>query len=444
MMIDKLVLQIPFKDEFVILDDSKERAVLDVNRIIYSGVNLASRSISVINGHYHLEDLHHPFESLPSSYESMAMKIYHQPVNQFPHVAIKCSPAKLMQGHNVYGSNDPLLCGGEMMALLAASYPVLADMLDFHLAELSEIDTTFSVRAASQEHCDQFILACGNVSKGQTKKREGYATTAYFGAKNSRLKRNKIYAKYHEVIETIKRLKRENQYSLVKVGKDSKNSNGNKITGEKLRVGSNDHLIKINESILEYSRGLIRFEPNIHKRYLQRRGIPTGFLSFCKYAQDFESENGYSLTQHLFQLTFKEIFAAFEGVNMNVYQDDKLLDQLKVDHVKFSKKTGKPSYNTALSLFRTYRAIRSDGWEAVQKSMVSSTFYLHVSLLQKSGVSRAWLQNMNSARQNNVVPMVNLIKVDFSNQHPADYQEPVSQFDERFKDPRKSKLRLVA
>lgn len=429
-MIDKLVLQIPFKDEFIILDDSKERGVLDVNRIIYSGVNLASRSISVINGHYHLDDLHHPFESLPSSYESMAMKIYHQPVNQFPHVAIKCSPAKLMQGHNVYGSNDPLLCGGEMMALLAASYPVLADMLDFHLTELSEIDTTFSVRAASQEHCDQFILSCGNVSNGQTKKREGYATTAYFGAKNSRLKRNKIYAKYHEVLETIKRLKRENQFTPIKGSND--------------RIGVNDHLIRINESILEYSRGLIRFEPNIHKRYLQRRGIPTGFLAFCKYAQDFQAENGYPLTQHLFQLTFKEIFAAFEGVTMNVYQDDKLLDQLKSDHVTYGKKTGKPSHNAAFTAFRTYRAIRSDGWEAVQKSMSSSTFYRHIGMLQESGVSRAWLQNMNSARQNNVVPMVNLIKVDFSNQHPADYQEPVSQFDERFKDPRKSKLRLVA
>lgn len=419
-MIDKLVLHIPFKDAFIVADRSADRGVLDVNRLIYAGVSCASRSISIRDGHYSLDDLHHPYESLPSSFGSMAMKIYDRPVNQYPHVSIKCSPAKLMQGHNIYGSDDPLLCGGEMMALLAASYPKLADMLDFHLADLSEIDCTFSVRASTQGHCDQFIQACGNVSSGQTKKREGYATTAYFGAKNSRLKRNKVYAKLHELNHYIQDLKRTN------------------------KDGVNDHLIAINESQLEYASNLIRFETNIHKRFLQRRGIPTGFLAYCKYSKDFELENGYPLTQHLFNLAFKDIFAAFEGVNMNVYEDEKLLEQLKADHAVISKKTGKPSFNTALSAFRTYRSIRSDGWEAVHQSMSSSTFYRHVSMLSQSGISKAWLQNMHAARQNNVVPMVNLIKVDFSNQRPAHYVEPISQFDDRFKDPRKNKLRLVA
>jgi len=50
----------------------------------------------------------HPWESIPSSYESMAFKIFdnrYDGLDQF-YIEIQASPAKLMQGHNIFGSSD--------------------------------------------------------------------------------------------------------------------------------------------------------------------------------------------------------------------------------------------------------------------------------------------------------------------------------------------------
>lgn len=405
-MIDKFLLSIPFKDEYIIANDDYSEGIVNLEEIAKKGVPMASGEINYLpDGTFTVDELKHPFESLPSSYAPMALKIYHRPVNMLPNVQIKCSPAKLLQGHNVFGPDDPAVCAFEMLALLAMSYPNLYDMLDIPFTEIHEIDATFAARMESQVICDQLIQALGNVSHGQTKKREGYATTSYFGAKNSRIKRLKAYAKYHEV-----------EYQLGELR--AKNHNG-----------KNDHLIAINSdpALQEYARTMARFEANVRRRLLKRLEIPTNLFKFCEYAKTYRKETGKHLTQHLFEVAFADVFKAFEGVDMTVYDDDKLLNKLKLKYSTVSK-SGKVSYTKALAAFRTYRALRSEGWDALKSSMSSTTFYRHIDMLTAAGVSKAWLQNLNSASHNNVVPLVRVIDIDFSNQHPAGYVEPKSQF----------------
>ncbi|NMU24571.1 replication protein, partial [Vibrio parahaemolyticus] len=63
------------------------------------------------DGNTSISSLRHPWESVPSSYTSIAMKVF-QGSGFRPNacVELKCSPAKILQGHNVYGSDSLLTC----------------------------------------------------------------------------------------------------------------------------------------------------------------------------------------------------------------------------------------------------------------------------------------------------------------------------------------------
>ncbi|WP_218187189.1 phage/plasmid replication protein, II/X family, partial [Pseudomonas sp. ENNP23] len=77
------------------------------------------------------------------------------------------------------------------------------------------------------------------------------------------------------------------------------------------------------------------------------------------------------------------------------------------------------------NLFRTYRSIRDYGWEETMASMARRTFYDHVRDLQEVGISKAFLQNLKEHDNvRNVVPVLQLIQIDFSAQRPDWYVEP--------------------
>ena len=70
-------------------------------------------------------DTRHAWESIPSSYEGMAFKIFDFSFedDETFFVELKASPAKLMQGHNVFGSSDIELCTWFMLDLFYKTYP---------------------------------------------------------------------------------------------------------------------------------------------------------------------------------------------------------------------------------------------------------------------------------------------------------------------------------
>jgi II/X family phage/plasmid replication protein len=99
-MIDKLVLRCDFL---------RVRGGLGDDR--WPDFQLAALGIPLeqsIDAEGQVYNTRHPWESIPSSYEGMAFKVFDHrfdPLDKF-YIEIKASPAKLMQGHNVYGSSD--------------------------------------------------------------------------------------------------------------------------------------------------------------------------------------------------------------------------------------------------------------------------------------------------------------------------------------------------
>jgi II/X family phage/plasmid replication protein len=86
---------------------------------------------------------------------------------------------------------------------------------------------------------------------------------------------------------------------------------------------------------------------------------------------------------------------------------------------------GKSSESYARNLFRTYRSINDYGWEETMASMSRSSFYDHTRDLQLAGLSKAMLQNLASHDNvRNVVPVLQLIHIDFASQRPDWYVEP--------------------
>lgn len=48
-----------------------------------------------------------------------------------------------------------------------------------------------------------------------------------------------------------------------------------------------------------------------------------------------------------------------------------------------------------------------------------------------AGYSKAFLQNLYIESKNNVIPFIKLVEINFENQVPPDFKEPVSTFNQR-------------
>lgn len=352
----------------------------------------------------------HPWESIPSSYESMAFHVFDNrwdKLDQF-YVEIKASPAKIMQGHNIFGSNDIYDCSLHLIDLLKTTYPRLFNLLDPETWRLAQIDITYSVRAKDQHECKEFINALHSVSFGQTKSRTGYDGTAYFGKKNSRLKKIKVYSKLMETLETIKRNSRRDDGELL-----------NEV---------------YTQEIIDYSNSLIRWEVSLYHRFFERLGIST---------QLKEIFTNHTFTpaklQNYWKLGTQDLFKSLAGQTMKSLNTIEIKNLLREKFKKVSDKTGKTSYVLADSVFRTYNDLIRDGWLTTSESMSRMNFHRHVKMLQEIGLSRAALQNLKGTDGGAVIiPFARFIEVDFCSQYPEGYIQPPP----KYKQP--NHLRLVA
>lgn len=343
-----------------------------------------------------ISNTRHPWESIPSSYDSMAFKVFdhrYDSLDSF-YIEIKASPAKLMLGHNVFGSSDIYDCSMRLIELLCDTYPQLTERLDHVAWCLSQIDITYSTRAKDTNESKAFINALHSVSFGQTKSRTGYDGTAYFGKKNSRLKKIKVYSKAPEVLETIKK-------------------NARRIDGELLNeVYTSD--------VLLFSAGLVRWEVSLYHRYFERLGIST-------FLKDIFRENTFTpeKLQNYWKIGTCDLFKSLKGQTMKTLNTHDIKQALRAQFSKTSKKTGKVSTVLADSVFRTYNDIQRDGWLISRESMSQCTFDRHIKMLTECGLSRAALQNMNGLNDGaQIIPFVRFIEVNFCAQFPENYVQP--------------------
>jgi II/X family phage/plasmid replication protein len=404
-MIDLIRISIPFKEEFVCGDAAENRGLVDLQACQWNGAKLESGEVEYNpDGSVEVSRLRHPYESIPSSNSTLSFKIFSGGQNYWPHIEIKASPAKLLQSHNVYGTCDVEKCVYSLVQAFNTGMPSISNMLEWHLSELKQIDVTFTAQLESQSQGRQAIAALKNISSGQTRSsKNSHATTCYFGIagdgkKSSRHKQLKIYLKGAELQHQINDL-------LQKV----KNSN--------LPLYKKQLDVLQSPDVMAFAQNALRFEASILPRMLKRLSIPTLINEFVDYAQNFKT----CLIESLWTEAFKDVFAALGTENMNIFNDEEILNKLKIEFSTITK-NGNTSYSKAERLFRFYRSFKNEGFEEVKRTTPEKTFYRNMKELT-TVVSRAHLQNLKGIASN-VVPMLRVINVDFSKQHPTNFVEP--------------------
>lgn len=400
-MLDMLVIRLPVKSEFVVKHGDLFSVLGDVADY---GLASATRFIKrdpvtkeVTHG-----ELYHPYESLPSSYSSMAIKFYDTCRLCPPYMELKASPAKLLQGHNIFGGDSIYNGAAEMFAILESVYPwFFSECLDIEKADVRQIDTTFHARLPSQNLVIPALRFLSSVSNGQrrndTQKRD-FVNTVYYGGATSRLVRSKIYAKYNEVKHTIEKLEKKMNRGC---------------------VSSADALKVYTPELLDYSKGLLRFEHSVMARKLERSNLPTNLWRLIEY-----QNSNPDLLQQLWLDGFKPILKALEGEVME-HADDKEIQNLCLKNLVIITPSGKESFTKANNAFNFYQLLKMNGWNDVKTRFSPSQFNRNVKSLVDIGVPKALLQNLGKER-GKVILMVDLLKIDFFRQAPDGYTPPES------------------
>lgn len=422
-MIDLVKLSIPFKKQHLtecLSADAVSGTYINLQEVSQqAGVRLTAFSVEyAIDGDLEVSGLTHPFDSLPSHFSGVAMKIHAGGPLRHPSVELKASPAKVLQGHNVYGSDDLELCAFELLFILADSMPELYEMLDIEETCLDWLDVTFSARTPSQETALQALNALRHVSSGQmkaSKQSRSFDTTCYWN-KGSRHCERKAYLKYNELQREISEIQK-------------KTSHYSKASFVALKDAPLFRRAAVLEDarLMEWASGLVRFEARLKQRWLQDFGLPYRLLDAIDFQKKYESEKGVNLIADMWRASFKELTSAIEGKSMNIYDDEKIHNELKKSYFRINP-SGTISYAKANRLFGFYRRLVNEGYDAVMQTMARSSFFDQQKALVDIGLSKDQLQQLHGERDSNVVPLIRMIEIDFSNQVPSYYSEPVSRY----------------
>lgn len=402
-----LRIKIPFNESIVSVSPSGDNGLIDLRECQKRGCKMEAGDVTFTNNDYRLDSeniclaevsaLRHPFESLPSSWASLAFKVRAGGSNYYPHIELKASPAKLLTGHNVFGTCDVMTCIDSLISAFCYALPDMTDILDFHLSELAQIDCTFTAHLENETDSRNVIHALRNISNGQTRgSKSTFDTTAYFG-KGSRHKRLKAYLKQFELQDQLTKTQSKYDKTKDQVYK-------NQLDSMQL------------PDVIKFSENALRLEASVMPRMLQRLAIPTNLWAFEEYSSNFKG----CLIRELWQRSWSDIFKTFEGHTMKTYSDSEIHNELR-KHFKTETKSGF-SYSKADRLFRFFRMMKHEGWDEVKATTPDKTFYRNVKELTQV-VPKAYLQNLQ-ATASNVVPLIRFINVDFSKQHPSNWVEP--------------------
>lgn len=415
-MNDFLALRVPFLDEHVLTTFSQGKPVsyVSMDDCAAAGLNVAPRSI-VRNddGTYEIQELMHPWDSLPSSYTGIAFKVYQGGgFRDSPCVELKASPAKIMQGHNVYGSENFELGIRHIFRCLVSVYPQFAKMLSFDGAVLFRADSTYSIQLPNEDCLASALDSIANFSNRYLRpSRDGdYETTIYFnkerGNPNSgRASSLCIYSKLDEVVHQLMNLK-------------------NKKKKERTLVY--DPVIEQLESddLQHFATNRLRFEARCCVRLFERLGIPVLIKDLLAHIAAYESEKGKgAFCQYIWHEAMKDMLSAIEGQEITVIHDSKVKKLLHAEYDTITK-TGKTRKAKAVRLFGFYRRLCTEGYKKVKRTMGitgKSSFYSHCNSLMAVGMSKFQLQNLHKDES---LPLVHLLKFDFDKQCPVSYVEP--------------------
>lgn len=406
-MLDTLEIHIPMQREFCFNTGKLWSVVGEVSHYGLTGYGAIVFDVDTMN-FKPVGEQKHAYESIPSSYGGMAFKFFsHNVANTLPYVSLKAS-AKFIQGHNVFGSESVQKLACEMLAKFKEFHPVFYCFLDIDRAKISRIDATYSARLADESLVAKTLDFLRNVSSGFRRKdtdRRDFYNSVYWGGATSRHGNAVAYGKHNDVIEHYK--------DVVKKAK-----NGCPTSAKYLEDIFYDDL-------LDYSKGLLRFESRSRGRLLEKLGMPTNLWAFIRY----QKKNPNCL-KALWRYWFTPIINAMKGEVMHL-DDDERIKKLCYEHLFTVTKKGKISYTKAKNAYNFYMRLKQSGYEAVKADYNQRAFEINIkNLVDIVKIPRALLQNIEK-EQATEVPVFKLIHVDFTNQHPnPDYDS--SQFDDEF------------
>ncbi|KAA8730806.1 DNA replication protein [Acinetobacter qingfengensis] len=481
---DHLCINIPFKSKYLNCDANGRYQFVNVD-LFDLDIKLGSRSVHrQDDGEIKPQLLYHPYESLPTNFTGMALKVYFDSIYDQPYVQIKASPAKLLQGHNVFGTDNIEQGAMEMFGYLFTSYPKFIDFLDISNAWLSHIDVTASIRFKDQHTADQVLAFMRRIQNGQTLLSDKqHKNTVYWGGVSSRLLNHKCYLKHNEYVEQFE------DYKLLA-------KRGDKAAQRVVDVMSDIRLYN-------WTVGLARFETRMKKRWLERQGIPTKLYDLIELQRKQPD-----ILETLFKKATHSIFAALRGQTMKLTDDHSIYSQISnnlplasskrqisvtkvikvfdfylcierhghrgakehygtqyftligelvkcgftedyignlpknhlnnLDHItayitvyRKLRKVTEPNNVSDLqiqNIYNFYKRLKSEGYITVKKSMSKAQFAKRISALTSCGFSKAYLQNLHDSDSKNIIPFVKLVEIDFNSQLPDWYEPPVSQF----------------
>lgn len=401
-MLDHLCINIPFESSFYSVDPEGRYFFIDVDPYSLE-IPLAARAVYKDDeGKEHNSALFHPFERVPTHFTGMAMKVFFDSTYA-PYVQIKASPAKLIQGHNVFGSDSIEQGAMEMIGFLDMAYPLLSRMLDVPQAWVSHIDVTYSARLKDEFTAKKVLQFLSNVSNGQTRlSNKRYDSTVYWGGETSRLINHKCYLKHEEYMAQFQeqmKLSKFNDKSAMRV----------------VEVMSNPNLIN-------WTIGLVRFESRMKKRWLERNNVPTNLIELIQY--QIANPN---LLQTLWTKATSSIFDALRGQSMKLTDDTSVLQAIENSEIVITN-SGKVSPTKVRNLFAMYCLIREKGIAELKTTYSKTSFHRLIADLIECGFSKAYLQNLHDEKASNIIPFMKLVEIDFNQQLPEWFEEPQSQF----------------
>lgn len=404
-MYDKADLRIPFHSDHVqeISEgrDGQPRGFVPIEKYDFP----AESTVAFVDGQRVYTDLRaRKWGTVSSSISTLAVGFFPEGNGFYPwpHVSIKASPSKILQGHNVFGTENIRPGILQMLANLEQGFPKISAHLDVANAEIRYIDSTYSALVESEYKRNQIIKLIESIfpNKDDITRYTGYLQAN----KHSDYHRQKVYYKGQELQADTEQAQLKGQ-------------------GERVRILKDQRLI-------DFANGRLRFEATTGHRAFERLGIPTLLPEFLKFHDWFERVHKFPLSRHLWDVAFKKTFAQVEGHTMKNVDDDHIKLKIDARYIRI-KDNGKICKRKANAIFRTFRDIKSEGYDQLAKER-NSTFFFNVKALESIGLSRAFLKSLDPKKPNaNVVPLVQLIKVDFSKQRPDWYTEPTEGYNDQ-------------
>jgi II/X family phage/plasmid replication protein len=412
-----LNINIPFKEDVITLmgdcgfvDYEKLAAQTDLK------ISSGNVEFSIVNNKKEVrtDDLYHSWSKIPSSYTDIACKVFNAEPRAnvyWGYLQIKASPAKVMQGHNVYGSEDFRLCVEFLLNSLQQAQPALWDLLEIGLAEIARIDCTYSIKCANSDITRQAIKQMSNVSNRYVKpaRNSDYETTLYF---NRATKANPsagrsfelcIYSKHDEIEYQLNDLKRRAK----KEGSERFDRVIEELSSPELQA---------------FAENRLRFEGRAKKRFIQKHIGSCNVWRVIRHAEKFEALNGYRFCEWMFKTLFKDLLESFEGEELELYNEHKIKQLLRSEYNSVTP-NGNVSYAKADRLFRFYMTLCDRGYDEIKAHTSKATLHRNMRDLMAVGLSKADLQNLDQGER---MPLAQVLQFDFDNQRPDSYIEPKS------------------